>query len=329
MKRILCLVLCVSLLLSLAGCGKPSAESATMATVPVSTAPAETVDPVEAALTVARGLMDAGELDAAEAVLAQVGEDARVTALLAEIDSLRIIDLDVTMDFIYHTGDPETLIPYALTAQEFSDGMVRFTFDYVAPEGTPLKVIGDYLGYFDHAPATGEREQFVFEIAAEDIRRIGSKFTIEFGPGSVSLLTIDVVVAWPGEQAADASNLPLLSDGQPVGEAVKLDYEAPEGVVVQTFTRQWLDNECYRYTLEIQAPQGLTVAVTNADGLVYHNPVSADGPITFDLPWSVASVYPEILVDFPDAPSIPSKPIMATWLPEKPLFRKAGLWITR
>lgn len=301
MKRLICMFLCIAMVLSLTACGQP--QEATGAPQTAVTGAAETVDPLEAVLAVARELLDAGDLaGAADALAGADSADARVTELLAEIESLRFIDLDVTTELIYHTGDPETLVVHGMTAREFSDGTVRFTFDFTAPEGTPLKVLGSYLEYLDHTPATGEREQFVFEIAAADIRRIGSKFAIEFGPGSVSMLTVDVTVAWPGEGTAGVSDLPLLSDGQPMGETVELTFEAPEGVTVQSFTRQWLDNQCYRYTLDMSAPQGQTVTVTNADGLVYHEPVPADGPIAFDLPWSVASVYPEILVNFPDSP---------------------------
>ena len=128
-KRLLCVILCISMILSLVGCGQ--AESTPTQTTGVLTE--ETQVAVDSYLAIAQGFIDKEDFNSAIAVLEQaqaIADDERITALLAEIDAMQGTELDVelfTNAEYLQTGSVEI---HSVAAQERNDGAVRYTIEY-------------------------------------------------------------------------------------------------------------------------------------------------------------------------------------------------------
>ena len=95
-KRLLCIILCSSIVFSMTGCTKADPAPAQTEQVQAE----ETLSIMDSYLTVAERFIDAEEFDSAIAVLEQateLAEDARITEMLARIETLRSVPLDVVV----------------------------------------------------------------------------------------------------------------------------------------------------------------------------------------------------------------------------------------
>lgn len=207
--------------------------------------------------------------------------------------------LNVTWSWVDRDDDSQNAGVYGFSATELSSGTVRCVLDFLAPRGTVLTVYGNNLLYRSSFLATGERDRFVFDLTAEDARKVRT-INVEFGDYPEGMFLISFLLNWP-DQGLLNDELPLHSGGTPQGEPVDVCYKAPEGITVHRFTRQWLDNQCFRYQLEVTAPEGLTMQITGPEGQNYHEDIPTTGEAvsaTFDLPWAIASLHPQIQVAF-------------------------------
>ena len=192
-KRLICIMLCASMLLSLAGCGQ------TDSTAMEGSAPEATQVAAESYLSIAQGFIDKGDYDSAIAVLTQAQElleDERIAALLAEIQST---ELNVTVLPISDTLQPDSVEIHSVSAQERS-GMVRYTVDYSAPEGLLVHLSNGRLDQRLDVKTAGKRETIVFEMKEQDVRDLEGSFFVRFGSTETEFCLVRVDTAWPGEE---------------------------------------------------------------------------------------------------------------------------------
>ena len=95
--RLLCVILCLSMILSLVGCGQAETTPTKSETAPTE----ETQVAVESFLAIAQGFIDKEDFDSAIAVLEQAKEladDPRIEDMLAQIEEMRATPLDVVVN---------------------------------------------------------------------------------------------------------------------------------------------------------------------------------------------------------------------------------------
>ena len=167
-KRLLCIVLCISMLLSLIGCGQAETTPMQSEVMPTETSQTEATQvAVESYLAIAQGFIDKEDFDSAIAVLEQakgIAEDARIDDLLAQIDQMRSIPLDVVFSVDSSGLKSGTAQIHSVTATERHDGFVRFVIDYTATKGMYFRVGGVRLDYTGNFLTTGMRDIFSFEM---------------------------------------------------------------------------------------------------------------------------------------------------------------------
>ena len=212
-KRLLCIVLCISMLLSLIGCGQAETTPMQSEVMPTETSQTEATQvAVESYLAIAQGFIDKEDFDSAIAVLEQakgIAEDARIDDLLAQIDQMRSIPLDVVFSVDSSGLKSGTAQIHSVTATERHDGFVRFVIDYTATKGMYFRVGGVRLDYTGNFFTTGMRDIFSFEMPATDLRSIGREFLVMIANSNSDQFIMQCVVNWPGDSKSSAVEIPL------------------------------------------------------------------------------------------------------------------------
>lgn len=278
-KRLLCVILCISMILSLVGCGQ--AESTPTQTTGVLTE--ETQVAVDSYLAIAQGFIDKEDFNSAIAVLEQaqaIADDERITALLAEIDAMQGTELDVelfTNAEYLQTGSVEI---HSVAAQERNDGAVRYTIEYSAPSGMYIHLVEGRLDHRFDFKTTGRREKISFEIGVQDIRDLNGSLGVKFAFSEVNYYFLDIAVKWSGEESNDAVQLNTAD----VPEEYELSFslwselQDEEGAI----DSYWIKDcgESWLFTVSHTLPENLAVSVCLwADGkreLFFEQPTSTN-----------------------------------------------------
>ena len=257
--RLLCMILCISMLLSLVGCSQANPEP-TQATAPPTEIPTEeTQVTVDSYLAIAQGFIDKEDFDSAIAVLEQakgIAEDARIDEMLAQIEELRSIPLDVVVGVDSSNLKSGTAEIHSVSAAERHDGSVKFVIDYTAAEGMYFQVLGNRLDYTGDFHTTGMRDTFSFEIPAADLRCIGQKIQVWIVGGDDDMLIMECVVYWPEDPRSSAVEVPLRQGS----------LSGLSGCEVLGVTVQALDETRLFYSVKYSAPRPGLYATISAEG---------------------------------------------------------------
>lgn len=246
-KRLLCIILCISILSSLAGCGQADSAAATAAS---EEPPAQaTQAAVDSYLAIAQGFIDKEDFDSAIAVLEQASElweDSRIADLLEQIEDMRSTLLDVVV-----SQEPVNLRDGAVTihsvaAWERHDGFVEYSVDYTATEGLYIWLKGDGLDYECNFTTSGSRETFVFEIPSEQVRAMDKEFRLFIGLSMDNAFFMDLVTNWPDDIRTAATPIPLQAGSLPV----------MKGCEIHSVSVHALDETRLYYNVDYTAPMG-------------------------------------------------------------------------
>lgn len=212
-KRLICGILCMAMILSLIGCGQAETTTTWSEEMPTEATPTETTQvPVESFLAIAQGFIDTEDFDSAIAVLEQakaVAEDERIDEMLAQIEEMRSIPLDVVFSVDSSGLKSGTAQIHSVTATERHDGFVRFVIDYTATKGMYFRVGGVRLDYTGNFRTTGMRDIFSFEMPAADLRSMGREILVSITNSNKDMLVMQCVVSWPGDSKSSAVEIPL------------------------------------------------------------------------------------------------------------------------
>lgn len=250
-KRLVCVILCLSMILSLVGCGQAETTPTQSEAAPTE----ETQVAVESFLAIAQGFIDKEAFDSAIAVLEQareISEDTRIDEMLAQIEEMRSIPLDVVVSQEPVNLKSGTVQIHKVSAVERHDGFVRFTIDYTASAGMYVHILGTGLDYISHFHTHEGRDSFVFELPATDLRTIGRKLRIAYAFSNNDQFIMDLLTNWPGDVMTAATDITLhQGDTTPVS-----------GCEIHSVTVQAVDEKWLYYSVDYTAPRaGMSIFV--------------------------------------------------------------------
>ena len=268
-KRLLCVILCISMILSLVGCGQ--AESTPTQTTGVLTE--ETQVAVDSYLAIAQGFIDQEDFDSAIAVLEQakgIAADGRIDEMLAQIEERRSTPLEVvvnTEDDFLKSGSVEI---HSVTASERHNGFVRYTVDYTASAGMSVRMEGGRLQYECDFITQGGRDIFEFEIEAAAVKAMKSDLLIVFQYGMENRFHLRIVTKWPGENQGGAITVPFTMEEDP----------ELKGCEIHSLTVQAADKNTLIYTIDCTRASSnnvmdLTISAVDGEPLYIDN-ISTD-----------------------------------------------------
>lgn len=203
-KRIICLLLCLVVLLSITGCG--ASEST-----------AETASPADPYLAMAEEFVSQEKYDSALDVLNQSKtemDDPRLDAMIAEIQASRPVFLE--LEYACNDDNLVTGIVqvHGVTAQVF-EKTVCYTVEYTAPEGMYLQIMGTGLDRCWDYLTPGGKDSFVFELDRETAKNHFSALTVLFKYSSMDYLQLDITARWPEETPETLVEIPMAVSGNP------------------------------------------------------------------------------------------------------------------
>lgn len=250
----------MAMILSLIGCGQAETTTTWSEEMPTEATPTETTQvPVESFLAIAQGFIDKEDFDSAIAVLEQakaVAEDERIDEMLAQIEEMRSIPLDVVLSINRNGLKSSSVEIHSVTAVQRHDGFVRFVIDYTATQGMFFLVGGMRLDYTGNFRTTGMRDIFSFEMPAADLRSIGREILVSITNSNKDMLVMQCVVSWPGDSKSSAVEIPLRQGSN----------AALSGCEIHSVNVHALDETRLYFNVEYTAPRpGMYVTVNAGD----------------------------------------------------------------
>lgn len=259
-KRLLCVILCISMILSLVGCGQVEPTPTQSEAVPTEAAPTEATQvAVESFLAIAQGFIDKEDFDSAITMLEQareIAEDPRIDEMSTQIEEMRSIPLEVVINVNRNGLKSNSVEIHSVTAVERHDGFVRFIVDYTATQGMFFLARGIRLDYTGNFRTTGSRDIFSFEMPAADLRSIGREIMVTITDSNKDMLVMQCVVSWPGDPKSLAVEIPLRQGA----------LSAISGCEIHSVSVHALDETRLYFNVDYTAPRpGMYVTVSAGD----------------------------------------------------------------
>lgn len=258
--RLLCIILCISIVVSIAGCGQEeTAPAQTEAPATEQPATEETQVTVDSCLADAQRLIDKKDLDSAIAMLDQAREitsDPRIAEMMEQIEEMRSIPLDVVVQEETANLKSGTVQIHKVSAVERHDGFVRFAIDYTAPKGMYIHIQGPGLEYISQFYTREGRDSLVFEVPAKDLRAIGRELRIAYAFSHNDQFLLDLLTNWPEDRVTAATDITVHPG----------DTLPASGCEIHSVTVQAVDEKWLYYSVDYTAPRGgMSICVSIGD----------------------------------------------------------------
>lgn len=249
-KRLLCWILCISMVLSLAGCGMNDATTAQ-----------ETQVAADSYLAIAKEFIDQEDFGSAIAVLEQAAVLSDDPRILEMLHSIQNIEITYSVNDMLYEGSVEI---HDCSAVRQKDGDIRYTISYTASEGMSVAVIdppnGEKMYSILETRTTGEQDAIIFELNKEDAKSL-SEIAVVFD----SSFFLQITNPWAEETESSKTAPAITTEEKPDDPGMKSGYitenHLKEGTAEVFGCTIWkLDNGNVRYELDYYVPAGMTVS---------------------------------------------------------------------
>lgn len=245
MKRILSLLLCLAVVVSMAGCNQQGRMESPVDGQANERQTAETVDPAEECLAEAQARLDAGDADAAVLVLEQARKTSGDPRIMQMLERLAPVPLAVRTEVSYHSLDADSVQIHDVTVQEMATGKVRYTIDYTAQKSMRISVLAAGLARRTDIRTNGKRQLFSFEVNGEDLKALRQSLDVKFFFDDEKACYLTIYAGWG--DAESLSNLNI--------KPVEVPFTANSSLsgaqmTVHAMTVQPLDAENYIFVLD-------------------------------------------------------------------------------
>jgi len=176
-KRLLCFILCTSMILSLAGCSHPAEQAI---------AETETRAPGDIQDTSAQDFPGETAYDTEETEPVALDQiTALETSFLTFADSPQIGHVKI----------------HSVSAQE-RNGVVRYTVGYSAPAGMAIQLQQGKLNHVFDMETTSQQETIVFDIPSAEVHSLNGSFDMKFAFTDEDYFLIKIITTWPEEDGS-------------------------------------------------------------------------------------------------------------------------------